>query len=80
LLRRLAAFTAPVVKEVRGRGLWVGIELHGPARPFCEALLHEGVLAKETHDTVLRIAPPLCITRAELDWGLERIERVLRQG
>jgi len=79
-LERLRRLDSPHVKEVRGRGLWIGIELHpeaGGARRFCEALQREGVLAKETHKHVIRMAPPLVITREELDWSLERIERVL---
>jgi ornithine--oxo-acid transaminase len=65
------------LKEVRGIGLWIGLELHSAARPYCEALMHEGVLCKETHDRVLRIAPPLVITRDEIDWAFERIQRVI---
>jgi ornithine--oxo-acid transaminase len=65
------------LKEVRGKGLWIGIELHSPARPYCEALKQEGILCKETHDHVIRIAPPLVITRAEIDWAFERIQRVV---
>jgi len=57
--------------------LWIGIELHGAARPYCEALKEEGVLCKETHDRVLRIAPPLIITKDEIDWGFARIRKVL---
>jgi ornithine--oxo-acid transaminase len=79
-LGRLRAISSAHVNEVRGRGLWIGIELvdaAGGARRFCEALQHEGVLCKETHDTVIRIAPPLTISRDEIDWALERIERVL---
>ena len=79
-LERLRRLYSPHVKEVRGRGLWIGIELHpeaGGARRFCEALQREGVLAKETHKHVIRMAPPLVITREDLDWSLERIERVL---
>ncbi|MEM8997993.1 MAG: ornithine--oxo-acid transaminase [Acidobacteriota bacterium] len=69
------------IKEVRGRGLWIGVELHpeaGGARRFCEALEARGVLCKETHDHVIRIAPPLVISREDLDWGLTHIEEVLR--
>ncbi len=69
------------VKEVRGRGLWIGVELHasaGGARRFCEALEDLGVLCKETHDHVIRIAPPLSISREDLDWGLQMIEDVLK--
>jgi ornithine--oxo-acid transaminase len=65
---------------VRGRGLLIGVELHpeaGGARRFCEALMDEGLLCKETHTHVIRFAPPLIITRDEIDWALERIERVL---
>jgi len=77
---RLRAIPSPHVKEVRGKGLWIGIELHreaGGARRFCEALQKEGLLCKETHDHVIRIAPPLTITKDEIDWALERLERVL---
>lgn len=76
-LARLGALHSPVVRAVRGSGLLLGIELHTAARPFCEALAHEGVLCKETHDKVLRFAPPLIITPAELDFAYERIARVL---
>jgi ornithine--oxo-acid transaminase len=76
-LARLQALRSPVIKEVRGRGLWIGIELTGRARPYCEALKEEGVLCKETHDHVIRIAPPLVVTREELDWAYDRIERVM---
>jgi ornithine--oxo-acid transaminase len=79
MLSRLQALAGPVVKEIRGRGLWIGIELTVPARPYCEALKDHGVLCKETHGTVIRLAPPLVITREEIDWALERIERVLNQ-
>src|SRR5688500_3450077 len=79
LLSRLQALAAPAVKQIRGRGLWIGIELTVPARPYCEALKDQGVLCKETHGTVIRLAPPLIITREEIDWALERIERVLTE-
>ena len=64
------------VREVRGRGLWIGVELvpeAKPARTVCEQLLGEGVLVKDTHRTTIRLAPPLCVTRDELSWALERI-------
>jgi ornithine--oxo-acid transaminase len=77
LLAKLRAMQSPVVREVRGRGLWIGIELDRPARPYCERLMERGVLCKETHDTVIRLAPPLIITQEELDWALERIADVL---
>ena len=63
-------------KEVRGRGLFIGIELHESARPYCEALKEQGLLCKETHDTVIRFAPPLVITKEELDMALEKIKSV----
>ena len=77
---RLRRIESRHVKEVRGVGLWIGIELHreaGGARRFCEALQHEGLLCKETHDHVIRIAPPLTIKKEEVDWAVERLERVL---
>jgi ornithine--oxo-acid transaminase len=79
-LARLRQIRSKHVKEVRGKGLWIGIELHreaGGARRFCEALQHEGLLCKETHDHVIRIAPPLVIKREEIDWAVERLEKVL---
>jgi ornithine--oxo-acid transaminase len=66
-----------IIKEIRGKGLWIAIELHGMARPYCEALKEEGILAKETHDHIIRIAPPLTITRDEIDWAVERLTKVL---
>ena len=76
-LDRLRAIPTPVVREVRGKGLWIGMELDGPARPFCERLKDEGVLCKETHERVIRFAPPLVITREQIDWVVERVARVL---
>lgn len=66
----------PVITEVRGRGLWIGIQLSELARPYCEALKDLGVLCKETHDHVIRVAPPLVITRDEIDWAFDRIRTV----
>lgn len=63
----------PTIKEVRGRGLFIGLELTEPARPFCEKLMEKGLLCKETHDTVIRFAPPLIISKDDLDWAIERI-------
>ena len=76
-LARLQAFSSSKVSEVRGKGLWIGIELHVPARPICEELMRRGVLCKETHATVIRLAPPLVISREDLSWGLGEIEAVL---
>ena len=79
-LDRLKALRSPHVKECRGKGLWIGIELHSAARPYCEALKEDGVLCKETHDRVIRIAPPLTITSDEIDWAVERIRKVLERS
>jgi ornithine--oxo-acid transaminase len=79
-MAQLRAIDSPVVKEVRGRGLLIGAEIKkeaGTARPYCEALQDEGILAKETHEQVIRFAPPLVITREEIDWMLPRIAKVL---
>jgi ornithine--oxo-acid transaminase len=78
--KRLREIQSPHVKEVRGKGLLIGVELKpeaGGARKFCEALLKKGLLCKETHENVIRFAPPLIIQREEIDWALERIEEVL---
>ncbi len=80
LVGRLKRVESKHVKEVRGRGLLIGVELHaeaGGARRFCEALKNEGLLCKETHDNVIRFAPPLVIKKEDIDWAMERIERVL---
>jgi ornithine--oxo-acid transaminase len=66
-------------KQARGVGLWIGIEMHSAARPYCEALKQEGILWKETHDRVIRIAPPLIIKREEIDWAFERIRKVIEK-
>ena len=72
---------SPKIKEVRGRGLLLAVELTeaaGPARPYCESLKEQGILCKETHETIIRFAPPLVITAEEVDWALERIQAVFR--
>src|SRR5208283_3437225 len=76
-LDRLLTIHSPHVKEIRGKGLWIGIELDSPARPYCEALKEEGLLCKETHDRVIRIAPPLTIVSEEIDWAFDRIRKVI---
>jgi ornithine--oxo-acid transaminase len=76
-LAKLKSLKSSVVKEVRGRGLWIAIELHTDARKYCEALGEEGVLCKETHDRIIRVAPPLVIAREEIDWAFERFQKVL---
>ena len=67
----------PMIKDIRGRGLFIGVELTEAARPYCEQLKEEKLLCKETHDTVIRFAPPLVITKEDLDWAIERIKKVL---
>jgi ornithine--oxo-acid transaminase len=76
-LGQLHALRSALIREVRGRGLWIGIELTVEARPYCEALKEEGLLCKETHSRIIRIAPPLVIQREEIDWAVERIAKVL---
>jgi ornithine--oxo-acid transaminase len=79
-MKQLKEINSPHVKEVRGKGLLIGIELNhtaGGARRFCEALQAEGILCKETHQHVIRLAPPLIIQRENIDWALEKITRVL---
>jgi len=78
-LEKLKTLHSPNLREVRGIGLWIAIELQSPARPYCEALKEEGILCKETHDWVIRIAPPLVITREEIDWAFERIQKVIEK-
>lgn len=77
---QLAEINSPHVKEVRGKGLLIGVELHesaGGARRFCEALQHAGILCKETHKHIIRFAPPLILTKADVDWAIDRIRPVL---
>jgi len=78
-LDRLKTLRSADLREVRGRGLWIGVELHSAARPYCEALKEEGILCKETHDRVIRLAPPLVITRDEIDWAFDRIKKVIQR-
>jgi ornithine--oxo-acid transaminase len=80
MMDQLREIASPHVKEIRGKGLMIGVELHpqaGGARRFCEALQTKGLLCKETHQHVLRIAPPLIIQKSDIDWALERLKDVL---
>lgn len=82
-IERLSEIPSKHVKEVRGRGLLIGVELHpaaGGARRFCEALKARGILAKETHDHVIRFAPPLVIDKETIDWALPKIGEVLQMA
>jgi ornithine--oxo-acid transaminase len=83
LLKSLREADLPTVEEVRGRGLWAGIQLAPDARParkVAEKLLEHGILAKDTHESTIRLAPPLVITREDIDWALERIVPALEQA
>jgi len=80
MMDQLREIRSPHIQEIRGKGLLIGIELHpeaGGARRFCEALQTKGLLCKETHEHVLRIAPPLVIRKPDIDWALERLQDVL---
>ncbi|MDF3034530.1 MAG: rocD [Alphaproteobacteria bacterium] len=79
-MNQLKTIKTPAIRQLRGIGLWIGIDLDPAyinARTVCEKLKEQGVLSKETHETVVRLAPPLVITRQELDWGIEKIQTVL---
>jgi ornithine--oxo-acid transaminase len=79
-MSELRAMNSPHVHEVRGRGLMIGVEIKresGPARPFCEGLMERGILAKETHEQVVRFAPPLVVEKADLEWALRHTAEVL---
>jgi ornithine--oxo-acid transaminase len=77
---KLHIINSDYIKEIRGKGLLIGIELvasAGGARRFCEALKQEGMLCKETHENVIRFAPPLVINKDDIDWAVKRVEKVL---
>lgn len=75
---KLTRIQSPVIKEVRGRGLFIGMELTEAARPYCEKLKQAGLLCKETHETVIRFAPPLTISKEDLDWAIGHIEALFQ--
>ncbi|MBO8194003.1 ornithine--oxo-acid transaminase [Streptomyces oryzae] len=80
LHRELKLLPASAVREVRGRGLWAGVDIdpsHGTGREISERLMARGVLVKDTHGSTIRLAPPLCISKEDLDWGLEQLRSVL---
>lgn len=76
--QQLSEIKHPSIKEVRGRGLFIGMALTEAARPYCEKLMEKGLLCKETHDTVIRFAPPLIISKEDLDWAIEQIKVVFK--
>jgi ornithine--oxo-acid transaminase len=77
---RLKRLESEHIKEVRGKGLLIGVEMNSLARPFCDELRDAGILCKDTHGTVVRFAPPLVISKEEIDWAMERIEPILADG
>jgi ornithine--oxo-acid transaminase len=82
LKQELETIKSPLISEVRGKGLFIGIEIDaklGSARAICEALMERGLLSKETHETVVRLAPPLVITREQIDWAVTQIREVLTE-
>ena len=76
---KLRTLKSKVIKEIRGKGLLIGMELYEPARLYAEQIKEKGILCKETHDLVLRFAPPLIITKEELDWAFERVKTVFSE-
>lgn len=83
LLRELKAIASPLIRDVRGKGLWVGVDFDPArvrARTIAERLLVRGILTKETHQTVIRLAPPLVIGREDLDWAIAQFRAVVREA
>lgn len=80
LLAELKALRHPDIVEIRGKGLLVGVELRGLARPYCERLKELGVLCKETHDSVIRLAPPLIVSQPDLEWLVTQIKSVFNSN
>ena len=80
-LSKLRQIDSKIIKEVRGKGLWIGVELNESevnAKDLCLMLLNEGLLCKETHKTVIRFAPPLMISKKDLDWAIDKITKVFK--
>lgn len=77
-ISKLKEINSSKIIDVRGRGLWIGIELNENARPYCEKLMELGVLCKDTHETIIRVAPPLVITKEEIDWAVEKFKQVFK--
>lgn len=77
-VQKLKSIKHPHIKEVRGKGLFIGVELNVPARKYCEELMKLGLLCKETHDYVIRFAPPLIITEEQIDWAFEQIQKAFK--
>ncbi len=78
-IEKLSEINSPRLVEIRGRGLWIGFVLDVPARPYCERLMGRGILCKETHENIIRFAPPLVISYEDLDWAIERVKEVVAE-
>ena len=81
MISQLKKVDSPLIKEVRGMGLWIGVDLDKcliSAREVCERMLLKGVVSKDTHETVIRFAPPLTITKEEIDFALQAFEITLK--
>ncbi|MBM2817276.1 MAG: argD [Ignavibacteria bacterium] len=78
-VEKLSKIDSPNIVQVRGRGLWIGFVLNRKARPYCEALMREGILCKDTHENIIRIAPPLVIKKDEIDWAVGIIAKVMKE-
>jgi ornithine--oxo-acid transaminase len=82
MLEQMRGINSPLITGVRGRGLWIGLDFDYEkvsARVVCERLMVKGILSKDTHNTVVRFAPPLTITKEDIDWALEQLKAVLRE-
>jgi ornithine--oxo-acid transaminase len=81
LKEKLKEMNHSFIREVRGKGLWIGVELDSniSAKKICLSLMKEGILAKETHETIIRFAPPLLIKKEEIDWAIKKINKVFKE-
>jgi ornithine--oxo-acid transaminase len=81
LKEKLKEMNHSFIREVRGKGLWIGVELDSniSAKKICLSLMKEGILAKETHETIIRFAPPLLIKKEEIDWAIKKINKVFQE-
>ncbi|MBU6475109.1 MAG: aminotransferase class III-fold pyridoxal phosphate-dependent enzyme, partial [Alphaproteobacteria bacterium] len=82
MLEQMKGLNSPLIREVRGKGLWIGVDFEPKrvsARTVCEKMMARGILSKETHETVVRFAPPLTITKEQIDWALDQFRKVLSE-
>ncbi len=82
MLTQMRGINSPLIREVRGKGLWIGVDFEPKkvsARKICELMMEKGILSKETHETVVRFAPPLTITKEQVDWAIDTFREVLRE-